>query len=307
MLIFLSFYIGLQASGVTSQDNFANISLCVLILANWYLNGTCINDLADEDIDKINLKNAPSRPLANELTSRKTLKIIATVSGILSLVLAYVISIDAAIVVLFALLLNWIYSMPPVRISYRGIWAPLLLPIGYILLPYLLAFYSSGASLDSFSASLVTCLYVCFVGRIVLKDIRDLEGDKKFGKRTFIVRYGLKNTILFSGFFFVIGSLGIIAIFIGRDSLLSTIIFLQIFAVLYCLKKMSNAVSRDIQQIVLGVISQIATTGLICIAIALNTNTNKHTENILLVSIALYGTVFGLYILNHPKYKRISY
>lgn len=37
---------------------------------------------------------------------------------------------------------------------------------------------------------LLAALYIGFVGRIILKDFRDLRGDALFGKRTFLVRHG---------------------------------------------------------------------------------------------------------------------
>ena len=37
---------------------------------------------------------------------------------------------------------------------------------------------------------LLAALYVGFIGRIILKDFRDLRGDALFGKRTFLVRHG---------------------------------------------------------------------------------------------------------------------
>ena len=38
---------------------------------------------------------------------------------------------------------------------------------------------------------LLAGLYVGFIGRILLKDFRDVRGDALFGKRTFLVRHGL--------------------------------------------------------------------------------------------------------------------
>ena len=37
-------------------------------------------------------------------------------------------------------------------------------------------------------------LYIGFIGRILLKDFRDVRGDLLFGKRTFLVRHGRRPT-----------------------------------------------------------------------------------------------------------------
>jgi 4-hydroxybenzoate polyprenyltransferase len=48
-------------------------------------------------------------------------------------------------------------------------------------------------------------LYAGFVGRIVLKDFRDVRGDALFGKRTFLVRHGRRATCVLSAAFLVVG------------------------------------------------------------------------------------------------------
>ena len=48
--------------------------------------------------------------------------------------------------------------------------------------------------------------YLGFIGRIVLKDFRDLKGDALFGKRTFLVRHGRGPTLVFSAVFTTAGT-----------------------------------------------------------------------------------------------------
>ena len=49
-----------------------------------------------------------------------------------------IISWQSSVLFLLLILLNYIYSMPPIRVSYRGLLAPALLPIGYVVLPFIL-------------------------------------------------------------------------------------------------------------------------------------------------------------------------
>jgi 4-hydroxybenzoate polyprenyltransferase len=45
-------------------------------------------------------------------------------------------------------------------------------------------------------------LYLGFIARLLLKDFRDIEGDKKYNKTTFLIRYGKAATVTASGVLF---------------------------------------------------------------------------------------------------------
>jgi 4-hydroxybenzoate polyprenyltransferase len=48
-------------------------------------------------------------------------------------------------------------------------------------------------------ATIITVgLYMQFIGRIILKDYRDVKGDKAHGKMTFLLRYGNKSVCIVS-------------------------------------------------------------------------------------------------------------
>jgi hypothetical protein len=57
----------------------------------------------------------------------------------------------------------------------------------------------------------LAALYVGFIGRIVLKDFRDVVGDQMFGKRTFLVRHGRRVTCAVSGACWVSGTVLLVA------------------------------------------------------------------------------------------------
>jgi hypothetical protein len=54
-------------------------------------------------------------------------------------------------------------------------------------------------------------LYIGFIGRILLKDFRDVRGDALFGKRTFLVRHGRRATSRFSAVCWVAGTTVLVA------------------------------------------------------------------------------------------------
>ncbi|MEJ0073461.1 MAG: UbiA family prenyltransferase [Candidatus Saccharibacteria bacterium] len=186
ILIFAA--VALVTNGYAIERHPGSVLLVALLLAGWYVNGTCINDLADEAIDKINLPKAVGRPLANGNASRRQLTVLASGAALFVVLLSAALDYRLAILSIAMLLLNWLYSMPPVRISYRGVFAPLLLPLGYVLYPYLAAVYVQHIALVRWDFVLLAALYVGFIGRIVLKDFRDVKGDRQYHKRTFIVR-----------------------------------------------------------------------------------------------------------------------
>jgi 4-hydroxybenzoate polyprenyltransferase len=62
-------------------------------------------------------------------------------------------------------------------------------------------------------------LYVGFIGRILLKDFRDVVGDAMFGKRTFLVRHGRRATCALSVGCWTLGT----ALLVGATPARSTV------------------------------------------------------------------------------------
>ena len=81
----------------------------------------------------------------------------------------------------------------------------MLLPLGYVAVPYLLGIFAVRSTITPNDLLLLGGLYAGFIGRIVLKDFRDVRGDALFGKRTFLVRHGRRATCIFSAAFLVLG------------------------------------------------------------------------------------------------------
>jgi hypothetical protein len=100
----------------------------------------------------------------------------------------------APLVVAGGVLLAAGYSLRPVRLADRGIVAPLALPAGYVAVPYLAGVLAVRPDVHGRDLAVLAGLYVGFVGRILLKDFRDVRGDALFGKRTFLVRHGRRAT-----------------------------------------------------------------------------------------------------------------
>jgi hypothetical protein len=103
------------------------------------------------------------------------------------------------------------YSLRPVRLADRGAVASLILPACYVAVPYLLGIFAVSASVRTEDLLLLAGLYVGFIGRILLKDFRDVRGDALFGKRTFLVRHGRGWTCAVSAVCWCAGTLFLLA------------------------------------------------------------------------------------------------
>jgi 4-hydroxybenzoate polyprenyltransferase len=184
----------------------AHAGLVALIVGAWFVNATALNDLADEAIDRVNLPRARGRPLVSGVVTRAGLLRFGAGAGAVALAAGFALDGRVGLVVAAGLAANAAYSLPPLRLAARGGVAPLLLPLGYVGLPYLTGAWGAGASLNREDAILLAGMYVTFSGRILLKDFRDVIGDERYGKWTFLVRHGRVPTCLLSAAGWAAGS-----------------------------------------------------------------------------------------------------
>lgn len=182
----------------------------LLVIGGWFVNAAALNDLADEAIDRVNLAQARGRPLVSGDASRTHLLTLGLVAAAVALLTGWSVNPRVGTVVTVGLALNVAYSVEPLRLSRRGLLAVILLPLGYVALPYLVGVFSVQPALGSNGFEILVALYVAFMGRIVLKDFRDEAGDTLFGKRTFLVRQGRHRTCAFSAACWVAGTGGLI-------------------------------------------------------------------------------------------------
>lgn len=240
----------------------------ISVVALWYIFSTSTNDIADEEIDKINLKGNPNRPLINQQVSRGRLWSIALSSAVVALLIALTISKLAAAFTLGAIALSYAYSLPPFKVSHRGVLAVLLLPVGYVAFPFFLTLEINQSSFSADLALLLAGLYLCFAGRIILKDFRDLKGDRKFGKKTFLVRHGAKATCAASGILWLIG-VGLLGLYFWSDLLVIALLILFFVLVTICLKDLSrlNIVEEQLQYV--GLIGRLGNGAALIVLVAL--------------------------------------
>jgi geranylgeranylglycerol-phosphate geranylgeranyltransferase len=149
--------------------------------------GYVINDYFDVNIDKI---NRPARPLASGRIKRNEAAVIYFFLFLASLALSGFVSILAFLIVFTASSLLFLYSYKLKRITL----------VGNFLIAFMtgLAFVYGGIAVNNISNIVYPAIFAFLINltRELIKDIEDLEGDKKEGVLTFPGKYGISNSKL---------------------------------------------------------------------------------------------------------------
>ncbi|WP_042364297.1 UbiA family prenyltransferase [Streptacidiphilus neutrinimicus] len=212
VFVLLAVYAALGLTATGHGEDRLLLGRVLVPVAAFLLFSVAVNDLADERIDRVNLAGDPSRPLADGLVRserpgagigdgrglRRELTAVAVVASVMALGSAASLGWGPGLAVAAGLAVSAAYSLPPVRLSARGAVAALVLPACYVAVPYLVGRLAAHPTAHFGDGLLLAGLYVGFVGRILLKDFRDVRGDALFGKRTFLVRHGRVWTCRFS-------------------------------------------------------------------------------------------------------------
>jgi 1,4-dihydroxy-2-naphthoate polyprenyltransferase len=176
------------------------------------------NDYWDYETDHFNLptrftggsgiliENPELRPFAKRFAI-----LLITLSLLLALLFSFIYSSTTfMLIVIIGNILAWYYSAPPLKFSYRGlgeistILSGFLLPaLGYVAITGFL-------DLKILLFSLPFMIFMIFF--ILSVEIPDMEGDKKGGKNTFIVKNGRKIGFILIGLSGIIGTLSLLGL-----------------------------------------------------------------------------------------------
>lgn len=170
--------------------------IAFVIVSVAIIHANSINDYSDRQIDEVNLQGAKDRPFVTGELSDRGFWLLNTVSAIVALLLSLVFGYQAVIFSIAIIIFDYVYSLKPIRLTDRTLVSPLLLAACYTYYPLSLGYWSNVHS--QYPWLLSSAIYLAFLARMLLKDFRDVEGDERFGKITFLVRYGAKATCLVS-------------------------------------------------------------------------------------------------------------
>lgn len=157
--------------------------------------GNIINDYYDYKIDKI---NKPYRPIPSGRINRKESLIIYIQFIITSIIISSLVSIAALLLVIVTIALLFFYSLYFKRIPLIGNLA--------VSVSTGLAFIFGGIIVGNINAAIIPAGFAFLINLIreVVKDIEDMDGDKKNEIHTFPIIYGLKSTKTFLTFLSII-------------------------------------------------------------------------------------------------------
>jgi 4-hydroxybenzoate polyprenyltransferase len=166
------------------------LALAGFAVASLYASLVSMNDLADEAIDRENLRGFRDRPLVTSGASRRELMVVAGITAVVGIAAAFIASPIIGVLDLAALLLYAQYSLPPLRVSHQPWLAAPYLALGYAAVPYVAGVIAVGGRLGAGDALPATAAVLLFLSRSLLKDLRDRWGDAAHGKRTLVLMHG---------------------------------------------------------------------------------------------------------------------
>lgn len=114
------------------QFSWRYIAAVVALFAS-YIVATCLNDVFDLDVDRINHPGARDRPLVTGEARPRQLVVVALAAAALALFAGAAVGVGAVTLVALSLLLNVAYSVPPVRLCSRPLAAPMVLAFAYVV------------------------------------------------------------------------------------------------------------------------------------------------------------------------------
>ena len=162
-------------------------SLLIVIICCSLASGNIINDIYDLDIDKI---NKPNRPIASGIISKRMAIFLYFILILLTVFFSFSFSLQIICIILINNLLLLLYSK-----SLKS-----LALIGNIVVSYLSAsiFLVLALYINEYKVSLffiVTSFFISLI-RELIKDIEDVDGDKKYHLKTFPILFGVEKSLI---------------------------------------------------------------------------------------------------------------
>ncbi len=155
--------------------------------------GNAINDYFDHKIDKI---NKPNRPIPSGRISLNAAKIYSVALFVIGTILAFIIGLLPGLIALFTSIVLILYAYNLKKMPLIGNMAVSF----FIGLTFVFGAVVVGEPLLSilgFSPFFITMM------REIVKDMEDMEGDKKEGARTLPIQCGLKSSAVIAVLFMI--------------------------------------------------------------------------------------------------------
>lgn len=161
-----------------------------------------LNDYADINVDTIKRKLFPNdcspKTIPDQILNQRSILIAGIISGFLSMFVAFMLELytERSFVLFFSfvcIIVFAAYSLPPLRLNYRG-GGELLEMIGVgFMLPLFHFYLHLGIQYDSVFLSLLLISTLFAFSSALASGLSDEESDRIGGKSTFVNRFGNAN------------------------------------------------------------------------------------------------------------------
>jgi 4-hydroxybenzoate polyprenyltransferase len=182
---------GIIFSRTYLEINFFNsISYLVALIAvaAAWLASVVVNDIHDKEIDKITNN---SRPLVKNIFSPEQYKILGIMLFTASILFSAIVNFKFALLLIAYQAIAWIYSSPPLRLKRFAFVSTFVSAIASLMVlfsGFLLA--SPEQNIENLPFSIIALLVISYTFSLPIKDLKDIEGDKKEGVYTVPVFFG---------------------------------------------------------------------------------------------------------------------
>jgi len=173
-----------------------------------------VNDWFDRHVDAI---NEPLRPIPSGRIPGRWGLYIAIVWSLISICVGSYLGPIGFAATLLALVLAWLYSMPPIRFKNNGWFGNLACGISYEGLAWVTgATLISGGVMPSKPSLILAGLYSASAhGIMTLNDFKAIEGDRQMGVRSLPVQLGAKRAAQVAAAFMLIPQLVVLCLLLS--------------------------------------------------------------------------------------------
>jgi len=169
------------------NDSLSVLVLCLAFYFSWMF-AVSTNDIVDEEIDAV---SDPTRPLIANSLSKKDMKESAVIFLVATLISGFLAGYTAFFFILTFTALYYIYSVPPTRFKTIPFFSSFI--IGLCCLTAVLAGFfliSPFKYVSVFPSKLALAVVAIFSLLVNVRDMKDIEGDKKVGIKTVPIIFG---------------------------------------------------------------------------------------------------------------------
>jgi 4-hydroxybenzoate polyprenyltransferase len=190
-LFFIGIGLGYKFTGTSLDITIFNllslVNLSVAVIFSW-ITSVIINDIADKKIDLISNKDRPL--VSGEFSKGEYFKIGVTLF-VSAIVFAALVSAKIAMFLIVYQALAWVYSHKPFRLKRIPLVATFISALASLLVLFSgFMLIDPNSSIVDFPVSIIWLLLISFTLSLTVKDLKDIEGDKRDSVWTIPVLFG---------------------------------------------------------------------------------------------------------------------